>query len=199
MLGRLQSLVMTGVALGAAPLALAAETKESTKNPAAFDFIQFSTTLVVFVVSLAILGKLVWPKILSALDEREQKILGEIEKAEKARSDADAALKEYERSLAEARQRADEMIEKTKAEQSRLAAQLKQEAEAELSQMRAAARRDIDAAKRAAVAEVYQEAATVAAAVAEKILRRELNDQDQSRLVDETLHEIGREYAPAGA
>lgn len=183
--------------------ALAAEAAaEGGKDAAVTDFawVTFLAALLAFGVTFFVLAKFAWPKILKSLDEREAKIREEIESAERARKSADEALKEYETSLAQARARADAMIEETRAEQSRMAAKLREESEAELSQMREAARRDIEAAKRAAVAEVYQEAATVAAAVAEKILQRELNEQDQQRLVEETLGEIGREYqSPAPA
>lgn len=181
------------------PTMLNAVTLAAEGSVTSFNWVNFIAAILVFVTGFAVLSKLVWPKVTEALDAREQKILGEIEAAEQARKNADEALKGYEASLAEARAKADAMIEETRAEQSRMAAQLKAESEAELNQMRDAARRDIDAAKRAAVAEVYQEAAVVAAAVAEKILQRELNEHDQQRLVDETLQEIGREYQGAGA
>ncbi len=173
---------------------------EGANEPGVTDFrwVTFVAALLAFGVTFFILAKFAWPKILGSLDEREAKIREEIESAERARKSADEALKEYEASLAQARARADAMIEETKAEQSRMAAKLREESEAELNQMRNAARRDIDAAKRAAVAEVYQEAAMVASAVAEKILQRELNEHDQQRLVEETLGEIGREYAGSG-
>jgi F-type H+-transporting ATPase subunit b len=192
------------LALCASPAALAAEAAADggEKQASVTDFapVTFAAALICFGVAFAVLAKFAWPQITKQLDEREAKIRDEIESAERARESADKALKEYESSLAEARQRADAMIEETKAEQSRMAAKLREESEAELNQMRDSARRDIDAAKRAAVAEVYQEAAIVAAAVAEKILQRELNEHDQQRLVDETLNEIGREYeAGAGA
>jgi F-type H+-transporting ATPase subunit b len=188
--------VFASAVLAAASPALAAEAggDKGAANPAVFNIVQFVTAIVVFAIVLAILGRVVWPKILGGLEARREKIRSEIEKAEKARAEADEALKSYEQSLSEARQKAQAMIEETKAEQARMAAKLKAESEAELAEMKKSARRDIDAAKRAAVAEVYREAAAVSAAVAEKILGRELNESDQSRLVDETLEEIGREY-----
>jgi F0F1-type ATP synthase membrane subunit b/b' len=51
---------------------------------------------------------------------------------------------------------------------------------------------DIEAAKSAAVAEIHSEAATLAAAMAGKILRREITPKDQQKLVEESLSELGR-------
>lgn len=156
-----------------------------------FRIVTWIVAIVVFVAALTIAKVGIWPKITEALDARDEKILSEIKGAEDARIRADEALKDYEKSLAEARAEANELIEKTKAEQSRLAAQLRAESEAELNDLRSAARRDIDAAKRAAVAEVYAEAANIGTAIASKILEREVNADDHRRLVEETLNEIG--------
>ncbi|GAB4521356.1 MAG: F0F1 ATP synthase subunit B [Phycisphaerales bacterium] len=159
----------------------------AASEPTSFYVIQFITALIAFSLAVAVLGKVAWPKILGALDEREQKILGEINAAEEARERANAALKEYETSLAEARAEANAMIEKTKADQSRLAAELSAKAEAQAQEHMAEARRNIEAMKKAAVAEVYQEAAKAAAMMASKILEREVNADDQKRLVDDAV------------
>ena len=62
------------------------------------------TALVVWLVAFAILAIKVWPVITKGLDERNDKILGEIKAAEDARSQAKQALAEYEKSLADARE-----------------------------------------------------------------------------------------------
>ncbi len=45
-------------------------------------------TIVLFVLLVAVLGKFAWPPILRGLQEREQKIRGDLENAEKAESTA---------------------------------------------------------------------------------------------------------------
>ena len=156
-------------------------------SPTALYAVQFIVALLAFVGAILILGKLAWPKILGALDEREQKILGEISAAEEARERADKALKEYETSLAEARAEANALIEQTKADQSRLAAELNAKTQAQAGELMGEARRNIEAMKKAAVAEIYQEAAKAATYMAEKILEREVNAGDQERLVDDAV------------
>lgn len=175
-----------------APAALAAG---EAAPPMAFELIQFGAALLAFTVTLGIAAKLVWPKILQGLDARENKILSEIENAERARSEAERAQQEYADELAKARSEAAKMIEEAKAEAMRAAADLKSQNEAELTSMKASARQQIEAAQKAAIEEIYREAGTVAIAVAEKILQRQVNETDQQRLVEETLGEITREYA----
>lgn len=168
-------------------------------EPTDFIFLNFIAALIVFGLAIFISGKFIWPKITGALDARDAKIRSEIEAAEKSRANADKALEDYKSSLAEARAEAAKMIEQTKAEQVRLAAELKSQSEAELNQMRDAARRNIEAAKRAAIADLYRESAQMAVKIAEKILEREVNAADHARLIDETLAEVTTEYAGASA
>ena len=159
-------------------------------NVTYFNMITFASTILVFGAAFFILSKLAWPKITEALDAREAKIRDEILAAEEARERADAALKDYEQSLATARAEANAMIEKTKAEQARLAADLRQQAEAETQALRASALQQIDAAKRAALSEIYSETASLATGVAAKILGREVSEDDQRRIVDQSVEEF---------
>src|SRR5438128_430465 len=60
------------------------------------------TALIVFGIVFAVLAVKVWPAISKGLDERANKIRGEIAAAEAARKQAKEALEQYERSLAQA-------------------------------------------------------------------------------------------------
>jgi len=159
-------------------------------NPVAIDLIPLFTTLVMFGIVLLVLNAKVWPVIVKALNDRDAKIRKEIEDAEGARKQAAAALNQYEKALAEARTEAAQMLESTKAEQQKMAAELKRKAEAEITALKDAATRDIESAKRAAISEVYAQMSTTATSIASKIIQRELNPDDQARLVEESLAEL---------
>ena len=60
----------------------------------------------------------------------------------------------------------------------------------ELNAMRERAVKEIQQAKQAAVAELYTDATNLATMVAGKILKREINSQDQQRLVEESLGQL---------
>jgi F-type H+-transporting ATPase subunit b len=148
------------------------------------------TAIVIFVVVFALLSTMVWPKIVKGLDERNEKIVGEIAAAEEARKQAKEALDEYEKNLAEARAESQRMIEETRAQQSQLAAQLKANADAELAAMREKALAEIDAAKKQALGELYNESVNLASVMAGKILQRQVTVEDQQRLMDESIEEM---------
>ena len=156
-------------------------------NPVAFKPVPFVAALVIFGVTFFILAKLVWPKILGGLDDRANKIRSEVFAAEELRKAAAEEKKQFDRALSDARAESARIIEQTKADQTRLAADLRAKAEVELNAMRDEAKATIEAAKRAALTEIYAETASLATAVAAKILNREINTDDQRRLVEESV------------
>jgi len=79
-----------------------------------FDVTTFPSQLfwltVMFVVLMILMTKVVMPRIESVLESRESKIAGDLKRASEAKSEAEAALADYERSLAEARKEAQDVI-----------------------------------------------------------------------------------------
>ena len=148
------------------------------------------TALVVFLLAFGFLYIKVWPKIVQGLEDRENKIRQEIESAEQAREQAKAALAEYERSLASAREEANAMIVRAKADAKAAGEQLRASNEAELSRMKQRATRDIEAAKTTAISELYTQAAMLSANIAAKVLAREMTAEDQQRLINQSLEEL---------
>ncbi|MBL8760873.1 MAG: F0F1 ATP synthase subunit B [Phycisphaerae bacterium] len=191
---RLRSIALALSTILAPALAAAADDAHADKQGAIATVSQgvasAITALVVFAVVFAVLAGKVWPTITKGLDERARKIRDEIEAAENARKQAKDALEQYQQSLNQARAEAQKMIEQARTQQVALAAELKAKADVELGQMRERAMRDIEAAKRAAITEMYTQQANLSTAVASKILRRELNAGDQDALVQESLREL---------
>ena len=153
-------------------------------------FFPMIATIVVFLLVFAILATVVWPKILGGLEDRQQKIQGDIEQAEQSRAEAEKAKADFEAQLAEARKEAAETIAQAKADAQRVADELRAANDAELTQLRTKAMADIESAKSAAVAEIHAEAGALATAVASKILGREITVADQQQLVQESLAEM---------
>lgn len=150
------------------------------------------TALVVFAIAFAVLAIFVWPKITKALDEREQKIRAEIESAEAAQEQAKAALGEYQRSLANARDEANQMIAKAKADAKAVAEELRNRNQVEMVEMKQRATREIESAKLAAINQIHTEASNLAVSIASKILEREITPKDQKRMIDDSLGELAR-------
>lgn len=159
-------------------------------EPTQAAWLPFATALVVFLLAFGILYVKVWPQIVKGLDDRDNKIRQEIASAEAAREKANNALKEYEASLAEAREEAGRMIAKAREDAKAAADDLRARNDAELTELKSRARREIESAKQAAIAEIHAKAADLATAAASKILQREINAGDQQSLVEQSLQEL---------
>lgn len=148
------------------------------------------TTLVVFVGLVAILGKFAWGPIAKGLEDRENKIRRDIEEAEAARARAEATLKEYQAQLATAEAKVRDLLTRASADAEQIATNIRMSAEKEAAEKKDSALRDIDLARRDAVRQVGEQAAVLATNVAEKILRRNLNADDQRDLVATSLEQL---------
>jgi F-type H+-transporting ATPase subunit b len=146
--------------------------------------------LLMFLVLFGVLAKFVWPAILSGLQAREQKITGDLARAEHARADAEQTLAGYKQQLADARAESQQIIEQSRGEAEKVAAGIKADAEREINAMRQRAQQDIAAAKEQALSDLYAQAATLATDVAGKILHRELRPEDQQALIEQSVNEL---------
>ena len=165
---------------------------EGGVNPLEFELLSYGTALVVTLGLFLLLGKFVWPKLLAGLDARTAKIRHEIDSAEKARHEAEAAQKRFEEKLRQAQEEAGRTIEEARATARKVADELRAKNDAELTEMKSRALADIQAARESAVRELNEHAVALAASMASKILRREVGAADQSRLVAESLAELAR-------
>lgn len=148
------------------------------------------TTLVIFALLLALLGRFAWGPIVTGLKAREDKIRGDIADAEEARRKAEATLKDYTQQLAAAEDRVRELLAKATADGEQLATNIRMKAQQEAEEVKERAHKDIDTAKNAAIVEIYDHAANLAVTGAEKILRRNLNADDQRDLLRRGLDEL---------
>jgi F-type H+-transporting ATPase subunit b len=148
------------------------------------------TTLIVFLGLVVILGKFAWGPISKGLQDREDKIRRDIEEAEAARARAEASQREYQQQLATAEAKVRELMTKANADAEQIATNTRVRAEQEAQQIKETATRDIDTARKAAVRQVHEEAAVLSTRIAEKILRRNLNPDDQRDLVASSLDQV---------
>jgi len=164
----------------------------ASPTPFAGTIAQSIAAIIAFLVLLAILHKLAWKPILTGLQDREQKIREDLEQAERANQEAKQTLAEYEKKLAEAQEEARHIVDQSRQDAEKVAAQRKEEMQTELTNLRQRAEQDITAAKQQALSEIYTTVATLSTDVAQRILQREINTDDQQRLVQESLDELNR-------
>jgi F-type H+-transporting ATPase subunit b len=147
-------------------------------------------TLVVFGLSMFLLGKLAFPRIAEALDRRQKAIEESIDAAEHTRAEAEKILSEYRERLAEARGQADEIVARARKTGEAAETEIIAEARSKREEMMEQTRRDIEAETRRAIQEIRAEVADLTVLATEKVARKSLTDDDQKRLVEEALSEL---------
>ena len=147
-------------------------------------------TLLLFGLSLLILWKYAFPRIGEALDRRQRAIELSIEEAEQIRRRADELLEEYRERLSEARQQAEEIVERARKTGEAHERESEEEAKVRRERLMEQTRREIEMETRRAIQEIRREVADLTVMATERVTRKTLTDEDQRRLVEETLNEI---------
>ena len=146
--------------------------------------------VIIFSVLLLVLYKTAWKNVLTGLKAREERIRKDISDAETARAKSEESLKAYNTQLATAEQKVRDMLQSAAIEGERISTQIKMAAQQETEAAKERATKDIETAKKQAIQEIYTEAATLSTSIAEKILRRNLNADDQRDLINRSLEQL---------
>lgn len=154
-------------------------------------------TIVVFVIVLAVLSKFAFPKILGAVEAREANLRELAEAAERDRREAAAMMEENRRILEDTRHRVQEAINESRTSAERIRADMLAETRREQEALLERARRDIATERENALEAVRREAVDVSMRAAERLVRRNLDAEDNRRLVREYLGQVAAQPALA--
>jgi F-type H+-transporting ATPase subunit b len=148
--------------------------KEHGKGFPPFDSGTFASQLVwfaVFFVALyVVIARLAIPRIGGIVEARRGRIAGDLAEANSLKDQSDAALKAYEKSLADARARAQGLANETRDKLNAQAEEARKKLETELNAKLADAEKTIAATKNAAMANVQGIATETAAAIVERLI-----------------------------
>lgn len=147
-------------------------------------------TLVLFGITMWVLGKFAFPKIQQALDKRAATIAESIEAAERQRRESDELLSEYRARLAEAREQADDIMARARKAAETAEAEAATAGREKREELVDAAKRDIEAETRRSLEQIRKEVADLTVLATEKVTRKSLDPSDQRRLVEEALAEV---------
>ncbi|GIO24723.1 F0F1 ATP synthase subunit B [Oceanobacillus sp. J11TS1] len=146
-----------------------------------------------FIVLLALLKKFAWGPLMNKMEEREQYVASEIEEAEKSRAEAEKASKEAAEQLNQVRAEAQKMIEDAKSAGIKQEEQIIESAKKEANRIKEAAQADIQNEKERAIQALQDKVASLSVLIASKVIEKELNEQDQEKLINEYIKEVGEE------
>ena len=157
-----------------------------------FDPGLFMWTIVTFFIVLAILKWKAWGPLINALDKREEDIREALASAEKARQDAEKASGEYEDMMRKAQAEAQQIVSEGKAAGERVKNDIQSAANDKANEIIEKAKAQIDAERRKAIQEIKSSVVNLSMDAAAKVIERNLDSDDNRKLVDQALEGIGQ-------
>ncbi|HEX5754978.1 MAG TPA: F0F1 ATP synthase subunit B [Arenimonas sp.] len=137
-----------------------------------------------------IIATKIWPPLLAAIEERQQKIAEGLAAADRSKKDLAQAEEKVAEVLREARGKANEIIAQAEARRNQIIDQAKDEAQVEAQRIRLQADAEIDAAAFRAKEELRRQVGALAVAGAEKLILREIDGNAHKALLDELAAQI---------
>ena len=150
-------------------------------------------TLVNTILLFLLLKRYLFGPVMNMIQSRQKEIDDLYAEADCARSDAKAMEDEYKQKLSAAMETSERIVKdavtRGQAREEEIIRKANQEASAILDKASA----DIAQEKKKAINDAKDEISVIALAIAGKVVGRELNDTDQSELVDRFISQLGEE------
>ncbi|MDR7866181.1 MAG: F0F1 ATP synthase subunit B [Sporomusaceae bacterium] len=156
--------------------------------------VELNATLIAQIINFLLLAyilkKFVFGKVLQAMSDRQARIVGNLESADRERAAAEELKREYQEQLAQARTQAQVIVEKA----TKLAEQAKddilKEARAEHARLLKEAQEEIARERERAVAELRNEVVSLSIAAAGKIIGQNLDANANAKLVSDFINNL---------
>ena len=151
----------------------------------------FFWQIILFILLLLLLRKYAWKPILKAVNEREEGIRSALAAAEEAKKEMQNVSADNERLLQEARAEREVLLKEAREIKDKMIADAKAQDQEEGDKIIKQARESIEGEKKAAIADIKNEVASLSVEIAEKVLQGQLDDKDkQLKLVDQLADDI---------
>ena len=144
-----------------------------------------------FVLLFGLLGKFAYPAIKSAMQDRTDKIRTSIDDAERAKTEAEGVLVEYQRQLADARAESARIIDEARAQAEQVRRDLVTRAEAEAAELRQRNAEQVAAERDRVMGELQTQVGVLAIELAEKVVEHNLDQETNMRLIENYISTVG--------
>jgi F-type H+-transporting ATPase subunit b len=145
---------------------------------------------VLFIALVLLLKKFAWKPILNSVNDREEGIKKALDAAEKAKLEMQNLQADNQKLLKEARAEREAMLKEARDMKNKMIEDAKDEAKSAAGKLIEQAQAAIETEKKAAIAELKSQVASLSIEIAEKVVREELSNKDkQVKLVESMLGE----------
>lgn len=145
---------------------------------------------VVFAILIAVVMKYVWPPLLAAIEERQNKIADGLHAADKARQELSAADRRVDELLAQAKAEQAQVLERAQQQAAKLLEEARAQAQADRARQVAAAADEIAAQAGKARELLKLQVASLTISGASKVLGREVDAKAHQALIDQLIAEL---------
>lgn len=146
-------------------------------------------TIVNVLVLFFLLKKFLFGPVNKIMEKRQSMINSDLENAATAKKDALDMKSEYEANIASAKDEAKEIISNAKKQAKQQSEKSKLQTEAELSTMKKQALKEIELEKQKTLESTHDEIAKLALDAASMIIKKNIDDKDNQKMLDEFLSE----------
>lgn len=144
-----------------------------------------------FVLLLVLLRIFLYKPVVNMLDRRREKIKSDLEEAETARSQAEAAKQEYERQLEEAREERRSILAQAREQAEKTREEVLAKARTEAQDLVAKTEEEMAALRSQALAGAQDEIVELSLAAAGKVVGESLDEKAHRRLIQDFISEVG--------
>lgn len=145
---------------------------------------------IVFLILMTVLAKFAWKPILGAVRTREESINQALASAEDARKEMQNLKADNEKAMQQARAERDEILKEARQIKDKMIGEAEGEAQQKADVIVAKAKESIEMEKRAAMADIKNQVATLSIEIAEKVIGKELSTEErQHQMIDKMLQE----------
>ena len=134
--------------------------------------------------------KFIWPPLLEAIEERQEKIAEGLAAADKGQEKLEQATAQAEEIISEARKQATGILDQAHARANEIVAEGKADGVKERDRQLAAAKAEIEQETNRAREELRGQVSAIAVASAEKILEREIDDKQHQDILGKLAAEL---------
>ncbi|MCP0914881.1 MULTISPECIES: F0F1 ATP synthase subunit B [Legionella] len=146
--------------------------------------------MLVFAAFVWFTMKFVWPPLVRALEERQDKIADGLASAERGRRELELAQHRIKDEMKQAKAQAVDIVEKANRRAAQIVEEAKNEARLEAQKIAKIAQEQIAQEVNQAKETLRKQVAALAVVGAEKILMREIDEKANSALLDNLIEEI---------
>lgn len=146
--------------------------------------------MITFAILIWFTVKFIWPPLMAAIEERQQKIAEGLAAADNAQKNLAQAQDKVNDELKAARSKANEIIDQAHQRANQLIDVAKADAVAEGNRQKALAEAEIVAATNRAKEDLRKQVSVLAVAGAEKLLKREIDANAHKALIDDLAAQL---------